>query len=143
MNLSIKEQFVMQPCVEPSAAPESSQADTELRKAIARRARELWEQRGRVDGHAEEDWLQAEAEVLQSQKHAASPKTSFIMVKFAGSLYTAAYDPEHCDGYRPGELRKGAPVAIRLTADRLYLKRPNGQELEARILKKQPAAEAS
>jgi hypothetical protein len=31
---------------------------------IRRRAYELYERRGRIDGHAEEDWLRAEAEVL-------------------------------------------------------------------------------
>ena len=33
---------------------------------IRRRAYELYEKRGREDGHAEEDWLRAEAEVLGS-----------------------------------------------------------------------------
>jgi Protein of unknown function (DUF2934) len=33
-------------------------------KIIRRRAYQLYVQRGRKDGHAEEDWLQAEAEVL-------------------------------------------------------------------------------
>ena len=31
---------------------------------VRRRAYELYEKRGRDDGHAEEDWLRAEAEVL-------------------------------------------------------------------------------
>ena len=31
---------------------------------IRQRAYELYEKRGREDGHAEEDWLHAEAEVL-------------------------------------------------------------------------------
>ena len=35
-----------------------------LQKAIARRARELYELRGCVDGHALEDWLQAEADIM-------------------------------------------------------------------------------
>lgn len=33
---------------------------------IRRRAYELYEKRGREDGHAEEDWLQAEAEIIGS-----------------------------------------------------------------------------
>jgi Protein of unknown function (DUF2934) len=36
------------------------------------RAYELFEQRGRKDGHNLEDWLQAEAEVNQQQKKKTS-----------------------------------------------------------------------
>jgi hypothetical protein len=35
-----------------------------VEQIIRRRAYELFEQRGRADGHAQEDWLCAEAEVL-------------------------------------------------------------------------------
>jgi hypothetical protein len=134
----------MPSCVAAPATTGTSQtpSDTELRELIARRARELWEQRGRADGHAEEDWLQAETEVLQARQREAASKTCFIVVKFAGSVYTAAYDTEHCEGYRPGELRKGTPVPVRLADDKIYIKRPNGKELEATILKRQPALEA-
>jgi Protein of unknown function (DUF2934) len=37
----------------------------ELAAEIRRRAYELYEQRGRTDGHALEDWLQAEADVTR------------------------------------------------------------------------------
>ncbi len=40
----------------------------ELAAEIRLRAYKLYEQRGRVDGHAQEDWAQAEAEVLQSAR---------------------------------------------------------------------------
>ncbi len=36
----------------------------EIRDAVARRAYEIFERRGRADGHHEEDWRQAESEVL-------------------------------------------------------------------------------
>ena len=35
---------------------------------VRARAYELYEVRGRIDGHAEEDWLQAEAEVAGSNE---------------------------------------------------------------------------
>jgi Protein of unknown function (DUF2934) len=44
--------------VDDSMLPEHAE------KIIRRRAYELYEERGRQDGHAEEDWLRAEAEIL-------------------------------------------------------------------------------
>jgi hypothetical protein len=41
-----------------------SQLPEHAAKIIRRRAYELYEKRGRQDGHAEEDWQRAEAEVL-------------------------------------------------------------------------------
>lgn len=38
-----------------------------VQKQIALRAYELYVQRGGVDGHAEEDWLQAEQEILEEK----------------------------------------------------------------------------
>ena len=42
--------------------------DLAAQKKIALRAYELYLQRGGVAGHAEDDWLQAEREVLSNQK---------------------------------------------------------------------------
>lgn len=41
----------------------------DLTPLIAKRAYELYEKRGRQDGHANEDWLQAEKEIRKSKKH--------------------------------------------------------------------------
>jgi hypothetical protein len=43
---------------------------SELRDQIRARAFQLYEQRGRDDGHDMDDWLQAEAELSQVQKAA-------------------------------------------------------------------------
>lgn len=43
----------------PSAGPPA-----DIEESVRRRAYELYEQRGREDGHAMEDWLEAEAEIL-------------------------------------------------------------------------------
>ena len=40
--------------------------------AIRERAYQLYEQRGRADGHALEDWLTAEAELQSKRKDAAA-----------------------------------------------------------------------
>lgn len=44
----------------------------ELAAEIRRRAYELYEKRGRVNGYAQEDWAQAEAEVLKSGQRPAA-----------------------------------------------------------------------
>jgi hypothetical protein len=41
---------------------------SDIEERIRRRAYELYEQRGRIDGFALDDWLQAEAEILGKQK---------------------------------------------------------------------------
>jgi len=50
--------------------PRSGKANlpSDIEERIRRRAHELYEERGRVDGFALDDWLQAEAEILGAQK---------------------------------------------------------------------------
>ena len=40
-----------------------------LQYMIALRAYDLYLQRGREDGHAEDDWLQAEQAILKEERH--------------------------------------------------------------------------
>jgi hypothetical protein len=52
---------------------------------VRARAYELYEVRGRIDGHAEEDWLQAEGEVAGSnERKDVRASTSKITVKIVG-----------------------------------------------------------
>jgi Protein of unknown function (DUF2934) len=44
----------------------------ELEYQIRLRAYELYEQRGREDGHAEEDWLRAKEEITRKKARTAS-----------------------------------------------------------------------
>jgi Protein of unknown function (DUF2934) len=54
-------------------------------KNVRFRAYELYEARGRIDGHAEEDWLQAEGEVARSnERKAVRASSSKITVKIVG-----------------------------------------------------------
>ena len=46
--------------------------DMAIEEKIRLRAFELFEARGREDGHEQEDWLQAEAEILGTQRKAAA-----------------------------------------------------------------------
>jgi Protein of unknown function (DUF2934) len=48
-------------------APEND--DLLVQRKIALRAYELYLQRGGVDGYADKDWLQAEQEVLDEERH--------------------------------------------------------------------------
>jgi len=49
----------------PPVAIPTVESAVELQDQVRRRAYELYEQRGREDGHNLDDWLQAESEVLQ------------------------------------------------------------------------------
>jgi len=49
----------------------SSEAPNDVREQIARRAYELYEARGREDGHDLDDWLRAEAEITGEAAKAA------------------------------------------------------------------------
>lgn len=50
-----------------SEQPRTTPNPTELEEQIHRRAYELYEARGREHGHDREDWLQAEAEILDRE----------------------------------------------------------------------------
>lgn len=60
----------------PAARPVSTMTTTEtavdLQEQIRRRAYELYEQRGREEGRELDDWLQAEAEVMQATARAVA-----------------------------------------------------------------------
>ncbi|MFZ0276154.1 MAG: DUF2934 domain-containing protein [Terriglobales bacterium] len=52
---------------------------------VRARAYELYEVRGRIDGHAEEDWLQAEGEVAgRNERNSVRASSSKITVKIVG-----------------------------------------------------------
>ena len=56
-----------------SRSPKAAQPN-DIEESIRRRAYELYEQRGRVDGFALDDWLQAEGEILGTAKHGSKSK---------------------------------------------------------------------
>lgn len=57
----------------PAGNGNGNHLPVDIEAEIRRRAYELYESRGFADGHAEQDWIQAEREVLerQSEKHTA------------------------------------------------------------------------
>ncbi len=116
------------------AAPHGQVDENAIHGTIARRARELWRQRGCIDGHAEEDWAQAEAEIRAQLASGPGHRYRLILVKAGGVLYTGEYDPGAAGAYRPGELQAGSPVSVHLENDRMPLKLPDGKEVEARVV---------
>jgi hypothetical protein len=51
-------------------------------------------------------------------------------------VYTGEYEATTAEGYTPGEWKAGDPVPVRLAGDKLYLRRPNGKELQTTIVKR-------
>ncbi len=108
-------------------------------EAIRRRAEEIYIRNGRIAGRDLENWAQAEKEILAeaAERAAAQPlHRSAIVVTVNGVKYIGEYDPALSDGYTPGEFAKGTPVPVRFDGDTMFVNRPNGKELEARIVKK-------
>lgn len=139
----------------PNKGNQDADSQAALEEAIGRRARELYELSGRVAGNDLHNWLQAEAEltgkIAKQQKPSddkdvaqivhPSPgpvnrKPALFNVKVDGVLYTLEYDSNHCDAYRPGMLKKGQPLELRLEDNKLYVKLPDSKELETKIIKK-------
>jgi hypothetical protein len=61
-------------------------------EAIRERAYQLWEARGRRDGHADEDWIEAECQVLASQT-AQSPTASRAIDEASKESFPASDPP--------------------------------------------------
>jgi len=105
-----------------------------IQEAIRRRATELYQQGGKVEGHDTDNWYRAEAEILRES--ATTPSRRAVVVNLQGVVYTGEYEAAAADGYSPGEWKPGDPVSVRLAGDKLYLRRPNGHELQTTIVKR-------
>ncbi|MGB8060433.1 MAG: DUF2934 domain-containing protein [Candidatus Sulfotelmatobacter sp.] len=119
-----------------SPLPDSSASspESELHEAIRRRAEEIYIRSGRVPGRDVENWAQAEQEIQREAAGGARRKA--VVVRVNGVQYFGEYQPEACDGYRPGEFGKGNFVPVRFAGNKMFVKRPNGKELETTIVKK-------
>lgn len=112
----------------PSAAPRSVQ----LQEAIRRRAREIYEKSGRITGRDIPNWVQAEAEILHQP--ALSPGCAAIVIRVNGLQYVGEYRPSSSGAYTAGEFASGDPVPVRFQGNKMFVKRPNGTELETTII---------
>jgi hypothetical protein len=103
-------------------------------EAIRRRAEEIYIRNGRVPGRDLDNWARAEQEILREFGERPARKTA-IIVRVNGEEYIGEYSPESSDGYVPGEFGTGASVPVRFHGDKMFVKRPNGKELETTIVK--------
>lgn len=110
--------------------------DSELQQAIRRRAEEIYVRNGRVPGRDLENWALAEREIRKEMAEGKSARRNSIIVKVNGVEYVGEYSPEAADSYVPGEFGGGAPVPVRFEGNKMFVKRPNGRELETTIVKK-------
>ena len=102
-------------------------------EAIRRRAEEIYIRNGRIPGRDLENWAQAEQEIRRAFADRPHRKTAF-MVRVKGAEYIGEYNPESSEGYVPGEFGVGASVPVRFHGDKMFVKRPNGKELETTIV---------
>lgn len=120
-----------------SSLPDSSgsgAAESARHEAIRRRAEEIYIRSGRIPGRDLDNWSQAEQEIRRESTPAALRKA--VVVRVDGVAYIGEYRAEDCDGYQPGELGKGAAIPVRFAGNKMFVKRPNGKELETTIVKK-------
>jgi hypothetical protein len=106
----------------------------EVQEAIRRRATELYQGTGGVEGQDLENWCQAEAEILREFNTHSVRRA--VVVNIQGVVYTGEYESTSADGYTPGEWKSGDAVPVRLAGDKLYLRRSNGQELKTTVVKR-------
>ena len=114
-----------------------SQADPAVdgHEAIRRRAEEIYVRNGRIPGRDLENWAQAEREILHTTAELPGRRAA-VMVTVNGVKYVGEYDAASSGGYTPGEFVAGARVPVRFEGDKMFVKRPNGQELETTIVKR-------
>ncbi len=105
-----------------------------LQEAIRTRAEEVYRRSGAVEGHDLENWRQAEAEIMRET--ASQVTRPAVVINVEGVVYTGEYNVAAAGGYLPGEWKVGDRVPVRLEGDRLFLRRPNGRELETSIVKR-------
>jgi len=111
----------------------SGKYSPQMQEAIRRRATELYQRSGAV-GHDVQNWCQAEAEILrETAAHITHPA---VVINLEGVVYTGEYDLAAADGYMPGEWKPGDRIPVRLDGDRLFLRRPNGRELQTNVVKR-------
>ncbi|MGA2100995.1 MAG: DUF2934 domain-containing protein [Candidatus Sulfotelmatobacter sp.] len=114
----------------------SSATVTDLHEAIRQRAEEIYVRSGRISGRDVQNWAQAEREIQRETTAPPSARRTAVVVRVNSEDYIGEYKAESSEGYTPGEFGAGAAVPVRFEGDKMFVRRPNGRELETRIVKK-------
>jgi len=126
----------------PHAGPQESPGavdvhEPDLHEMVRRRAEEIYERNGRVAGHDAENWAQAEQEIAREATERQHETSRFsIIVHVNGVQYVGEYSLASANGYTPGEFTKGVSVPVRFHGEKMFIRRPNGKELETTIVKR-------
>jgi HSP20 family molecular chaperone IbpA len=100
------------PCaVKVISIEEMREPGKRIRDVIARRAYELYEKRGRAEGHAQEDWSQAEAETIFDIPVGVMQSSKSVNV-YAGTCGACADDFEMCVEPHRLTLAGRVPLAV-------------------------------
>jgi len=83
----------------------------------------------------ESPWAMLDAGVINAMVEALTPKPAFIAVKVGDTTYMAEYDAASCD-YKPGDFKRGEPIWVQLEEDKMRIQGPNGQQMEAKVVRK-------
>lgn len=116
------------------ASKHGPSTDSDLHERIRERAEEIYFRNGQIPGRDAENWAQAEQEVQLEIENEC--RRMAIIVSVNGVQYVGEYQRDLSDGYTPGEFDPGAPVAVRLAGDKMFVIRPNGKELETTIVRR-------
>jgi hypothetical protein len=111
-----------------------SSIDPDHHEAIRRRAEEIYIRNGRISGRDLENWVQAETEILREAE--AHSHRAAVVIKVSGVRYVGEYSVDAAAGYAPGEFAAGDPVTVRFDADKMFVRRNGGGELQTTIVKR-------
>jgi hypothetical protein len=109
-------------------------AHSDLHKLTRERAEQIYVRNGRIPGRDLDNWAQAEREV--SNELQAHGQRHAVVIKVNGAQYVGEYTLESSGNYVPGEIDAGGPVAVRFDGNKMFVRRPNGEELETTVVKK-------
>lgn len=118
----------------PISAIPVSAIPADLHHAIRCRAEEIYIRSGCIPGRDLENWAEAEKEILRESGR-LSAHNAAIVVAVNGGKYVGEYSPASSGGYKPGEFEAGARLTIRFDGDKMFVRRPNGQELETTLVR--------
>ncbi len=111
----------------------TAEVTPEMYETIRCRAEQIYQESGRIAGRDLENWTQAEREVLTALSRG---HRRVLVVRVNGVQYFGEYLVASARDYSPGEFHEGSPVPVRFEGDKMYVRRPNGGELETVIVRK-------